>query len=74
MSRILAQVSCGAPAAVATKIAIAQYGDRCVPVNCDPENLRAWCQRCHLRYDQQHHAETRQLTRRTAGGQLELLA
>ena len=21
------------------------------PENCDPENLRAWCQRCHLAYD-----------------------
>ena len=44
------------------------------PENCADDNLRAWCQRCHLRYDQQHHAETRQVSRRTAGGQLELLA
>ena len=22
-----------------------------VPENCDPENLRAWCQRCHNTYD-----------------------
>lgn len=29
------------------------------PENCAPENLRAWCQRCHLRYDKDHHAETR---------------
>lgn len=47
------------------------------PENCSDDNLRAWCQRCHLRYDQQHHAETRamtrQLARRTAGGQLQLL-
>lgn len=21
------------------------------PRNCDPSNLRAWCQRCHNRYD-----------------------
>lgn len=28
------------------------------PENCDPENLRAWCQRCHLRYDKKHHAVT----------------
>jgi len=21
------------------------------PENCDPENLRAWCQRCHNTYD-----------------------
>ncbi|WP_341909620.1 hypothetical protein [Ferrovibrio terrae] len=24
------------------------------PENCDPENLRAWCQRCHNLYDQAH--------------------
>lgn len=29
------------------------------PENCDPENLRALCQRCHLRYDKEHHAESR---------------
>lgn len=22
-----------------------------MPENCDPTNLRAWCQRCHNRYD-----------------------
>ncbi len=34
------------------------------PENCDPANLRAWCQRCHLRYDAAHHAETARATRR----------
>ena len=29
------------------------------PENCDEENLRAMCQRCHLAYDGPHHAETR---------------
>jgi hypothetical protein len=33
------------------------------PANCVRENLRAWCQRCHLRYDPplyiRHAAETR---------------
>ena len=29
------------------------------PENCDPANLRAWCQRCHLTYDAEHHAKTR---------------
>lgn len=29
------------------------------PMNCDPENLRAYCQRCHLRYDQVHHMRKR---------------
>lgn len=24
------------------------------PEDCRPENLRAWCQRCHLRYDAAH--------------------
>lgn len=34
------------------------------PENCDPANLRALCQRCHLAYDAQHHAETAYQTRR----------
>jgi hypothetical protein len=33
------------------------------PENCDPENLRAWCEGCHLRYDQAHHAATRRESR-----------
>ena len=27
------------------------------PENCDPANLRAWCQRCHLRYDAPMHRD-----------------
>jgi hypothetical protein len=34
------------------------------PENCDPANLRHWCQRCHLVYDAKHHAETAAATRR----------
>lgn len=34
------------------------------PENCDPANLKAWCQRCHLTYDAKHHAETAYQTRR----------
>lgn len=34
------------------------------PENCDPQNLKAWCQRCHLHYDRDHHAETAYRTRR----------
>lgn len=34
------------------------------PENCDLENLRHWCQRCHLTYDVKHHAETAYMTRR----------
>ncbi len=33
------------------------------PENCDPENLRALCQRCHNRYDAKHRAETRSHTK-----------
>jgi len=34
------------------------------PENCDPPNLRAMCQGCHLHYDRDHHAATRAETRR----------
>lgn len=34
------------------------------PENCDDENLRHWCQRCHLTYDAKHHAQTAYMTRR----------
>jgi len=34
------------------------------PEHCSEDNLRAWCQRCHLHYDQQHHNETAYATRR----------
>lgn len=45
------------------------------PENNDPDNLRAMCQGCHLHYDREHHAETRQRTieaRRVAAGQVPL--
>ena len=32
------------------------------PENCDPHNLRAMCQGCHLHYDRDHHAQTRRTT------------
>jgi len=35
-----------------------------VPENCAEDNLRAWCQRCHLRYDQHHHRANAQATRK----------
>jgi hypothetical protein len=44
------------------------------PENVDPANLRAWCQRCHLRYDAAHHAETARATRRANLNNLELFA
>lgn len=42
------------------------------PENCAPENLRAWCQKCHLAYDARHHAQTAFQTRRAARNNLEL--
>lgn len=33
------------------------------PEHCDPANLRAMCQGCHLHYDRAHHAETRRANR-----------
>lgn len=36
------------------------------PTNNDPGNLRAMCQLCHLRYDREHHAQTRARTRLAA--------
>lgn len=42
------------------------------PENCDPENLRAWCQRHHLAYDHEHHLASAHATRRARSGTLEL--
>lgn len=36
------------------------------PENCAPENLLALCQRCHLRYDVEHHKKTAYATRKSA--------
>ena len=40
------------------------------PEDCRDENLKAMCQRCHLRYDHDHHQrnarETRRRNKRTA--------
>lgn len=47
------------------------------PENCDITNLRAWCQRCHLRYDAKLHqanaAKTRK-ARKAVGDLFERLA
>jgi hypothetical protein len=46
------------------------------PEHCDPANLRAMCQGCHLHYDRDHHKHTAARTRRAAhaaAGQLALL-
>jgi hypothetical protein len=34
------------------------------PMDCRPENLKAMCQRCHLRYDVDHHKKNSAATRR----------
>lgn len=44
------------------------------PENCSWENLRALCQRCHLRYDAKHHARNAAETRRKAMGCGDLFA
>lgn len=36
------------------------------PENCEPANLKAMCQRCHLTYDAKHHARTTYATRKAA--------
>lgn len=33
--------------------------------DCRPENLKAMCQRCHLRYDSKHHQANAAKTRRS---------
>lgn len=46
------------------------------PANCDPANLVALCQKCHLAYDAKFHAQNAANTRRKKRierGQLELL-
>lgn len=35
-----------------------------IPEHCEPENLRAWCQRCHLIYDAAHHSKNSAITRK----------
>lgn len=43
-----------------------------VPEHCDDDNLRAWCQRHHLRYDVGHHRQAAYATRRARANTLEL--
>jgi hypothetical protein len=44
------------------------------PENCDPSNLRMFCQRHHLAHDRQHHQANAQATRRARAGTGELFA
>ena len=42
------------------------------PEHCDPDNLRALCQRHHLAHDHEHHRANAQATRRAKAGTAEL--
>ncbi len=44
------------------------------PEDCRDENLKAMCQRCHLRYDVPHHQRNAAATRRAAKKNHELFA
>lgn len=33
------------------------------PENCDPSNLKAMCQKCHINYDKEFHARNARITR-----------
>jgi hypothetical protein len=33
------------------------------PENCNPDNLKALCQKCHNNYDQKHRKETRRFSK-----------
>ncbi len=35
------------------------------PENCSDDNLRFWCQKCHLAYDHEHHQRNARETRRS---------
>jgi hypothetical protein len=45
------------------------------PANCDPDNLKALCQMCHLNYDLKHHKRNASHTRavKRAGPTMPLL-
>lgn len=42
------------------------------PENCSDDNLRFWCQRCHLAYDHEHHQHNARETRRKGRAHAEL--
>ena len=44
------------------------------PENCDPANLKALCQRCHLNHDKHHHRATRAATLRARRANGDLFA
>jgi len=44
------------------------------PERCEDDNLRAWCQRCHLAYDHEHHQANARATRRNRKASGDLFA
>lgn len=62
----------GAPPLEFTRIVLTIGHLDHTPENCSDENLRAWCQRCHLVYDANHHAQTARATRRSGKALAEL--
>lgn len=42
------------------------------PEDCRPEVLKHWCQRCHLRYDRDHHQANARRTRERKSPQARL--
>jgi len=43
------------------------------PSSNDYSNLRAWCQRCHNKYDQPHRQKNAALTRRKRSNQIDMV-
>jgi len=43
-----------------------------IPEDCRLENLRHWCQRCHLKYDHAHHIANSRVTRNEKKGAVSL--
>ncbi len=65
---------CGPGKAIKVILTVAHLDH--TPQNCDPANLRAWCQYHHLKYDLAHHQANAAKTRRAKkikAGQLELI-
>lgn len=54
-----AGVACAGPIKVVLTIAHVNH----VVEDCSHENLRSWCQRCHLLHDKGHHAANARATR-----------
>ena len=44
------------------------------PEHCEDDNLKAWCQRCHLTYDAKHHAINAAATRKEGKAMKDLFA